>query len=83
MYTQFSAHSVNRIAVNANSALGESGSVYWWQELDLFDEADRKIGRVVLFLTRPDVALPVGDQPPYWGMDLSKPLAMENGEAPF
>jgi hypothetical protein len=71
MSLQVSVYQVARIEVSANGAPLSDGSqtMCWWQELQLFDGSDALIGRVVLHLKSPDVALPVGDQPPYWGVD--------------
>ena len=71
MSMQASWHQVDRIVVTANGApLSEgSHSMCWWQALELFDRDDALIGRIVLHLTSPEVALPIGEQPPYWGID--------------
>jgi hypothetical protein len=84
MSTEFSAHCVNRIKVSANSApLDSGGALCWWQTLTMFDSADEEIGRVTLFLTRPDVALPLGDQPPYWDVTTNPPAQLMDGDSPF
>ena len=87
MSLQVSVYQVARIVVSANGAPLSDGSqtMCWWQELQLFDGGDALIGRVVLHLTRPEVALPVGDQPPYWGVDPRRvgALALLDGESPF
>jgi hypothetical protein len=83
MCTEYSAHFVNRIEVKADSAPCDTGSLCWWQEISLFNDSDQRIGRVVIFLTRPDVALPIGDQPPYWEVTTNPPAQMMDGEAPF
>ncbi|AFL72631.1 hypothetical protein [Thiocystis violascens] len=87
MSMQVSWYRVERIQVSANGALLSDGSqtMCWWQELELFDPQDALIGRIVLHLTSPKVALPVGEQPPYWGIDPRQTgaLALLDGEAPF
>ena len=86
MSPQISWHDVNRIQVSANgAALPNNQGMCWWQELELFDPDEVLIGRIVLHLKRPEVALPVGDQPPYWGIDPRRrgALAMLEGEPPF
>ena len=87
MSMQVSLYRVERIEVSANGAPLSDGSqtMCWWQELQLYDCDDALIGRVVLHLTSPEVALPVGDQPPYWGVDPRRlgALTLLDGEAPF
>jgi len=79
---KLSIYSVGRIAIKADSAVGDSG-VIRWQRLEFFDRLGSRLGEVVLFLDRAEVALPLGDQPPYWGVDGVKPLDMVDGESPF
>ena len=87
MSMQVNWYQVERIAVSANGAPLSDGSqtMCWWQELQLYDCDDALIGRIVLHLTGPEVALPVGDQPPYWGVDPRQrgALALLEGESPF
>lgn len=84
MSAEFSVHNVDRITVCASTVPSDDGKTYWWQTMRFFDCDNNEIGKVVVFLDRPDAALPVGDQPPYWGMDLNKPaLLSADGEAPF
>jgi hypothetical protein len=87
MSMQVSLYQVERIEVSANGAPMSDGSqrMCWWQELALYDRDDALIGRVVLHLTSPEVALPVGDQPPYWGVNPRQvgALALLDGESPF
>ena len=78
-----SVHDVAAIAVSANSRLREDGSVCYWQDLSFFDGEGLPVGTLTLFLARPEAALPVGDQPPYWGVDPRSALAVMDGEPPF
>jgi hypothetical protein len=76
-------HDIHRIAVLADSMVTQEGTPLYWQELSFFDDQGGLLGTVTLFLASPEAALPVGDQPPYWGCDPSKALVMVDGEAPF
>jgi hypothetical protein len=82
---ELSIHNVSKIRVEAHSSLcAELCRTVYWQVLTLLDSEDRELGKVVLHLTGPGAALPLGDQPPYWGLDLTKPAALfEDGESPF
>lgn len=73
-----SIHEVAEIRAEANSAILPSGQVHYWQSLVFLDAQGETLGRVVLHLDQPGVALPVGGQPPYWGMDLTKPLVTQS-----
>ncbi|NCA72759.1 MAG: hypothetical protein EOM91_22430 [Sphingobacteriia bacterium] len=79
----FRVHDVDHIEVTAATAPRDGGFVCWWQTLTFFDRDGVQLGEVVAFLKRPEAALPIGDQPPYWGMDLSKPAGLMDGESPF
>jgi hypothetical protein len=85
MTMQVSLFAVSRIKVTANGcALAPPRlGMHWWQELELFDDRETVIGRIVLHLVRAEVALPVGDQPPYWGIDPQRIPAAMDGESPF
>lgn len=74
---------VSEIRVEANSGILPNGRPHYWQALVLLDAQGRNLGRVTLHLDSPGVALPVGSQPPYWGIDLDKPLALVEGKPPF
>ncbi len=76
-------HDVQRIAVSANSKIRDNGEPLYWQKLIFLDGEGRELGQVTVFLKDPAAALPVGDQPPYWGLDPSKPLMAVDGKAPF
>ena len=76
-------HGIEQIEVTANASQREDGSPVYWQELSFRDGKGLLLGRVTLFLERPEAALPVGSQPPYWGCDLRKPFGLVDGEAPF
>ena len=78
-----SVHGVEQIEVTANATLRDNGIPVYWQELCFRDGSGLSLGRVTLFLERPEVALPVGSLPPYWGQVLGKPLGLLDGEAPF
>lgn len=78
-----SVHGIEQIEVTANAMLRDDGSPLYWQELRFRDGSGLSLGRVTLFLERPEVALPVGSLPPYWGLDLGKPLGLLDGDAPF
>ena len=73
---------VHKIRVSANCGLLDDGGMCHWQALVFLDEQGRELGEVVLYLDGPDAALPVGDQPPYWGADAGMPVAAD-GPAPF
>jgi hypothetical protein len=79
----FSIHDVDRIEVSAATAPIAGGLVCWWQTVKFFDSDGAEIGEVVVFLKRPEAAIPTGDQPPYWGMDVSKPAGLMDGDSPF
>ncbi len=85
MTIHVSLFAVSRIKVTANGcALAQPDTgMHWWQELELFDDRDAVIGRIVLHLARAEVALPVGDQPPYWGVDPQRIGVGTDEEAPF
>lgn len=76
-------HKVAEIRVEANSALLSEGEPHYWQTFVLIGPDGRDVGRVTLFLEDQGAALPIGDQPPYWGIDPGKPLALVDGKAPF
>jgi len=80
---KLSVQHIAEIRVHADSTILASGRPAYWQTLLLLDKEGRELGRVVLHLDAPGVALPVGDQPPYWGIDPSQPLALVDGKAPF
>lgn len=80
---EVSIHEVAEIRVEANSAILPGGEPHYWQVLVMLSKDGRDMGRVTLHLDEPAVALPVGDQPPYWGIDLAKPPALVDGKAPF
>jgi hypothetical protein len=84
--SEFAVHNVSKIQVEVNSApvdYADWRRSAYWQTLVLLDDDGRQLGKVVLFLTSPDVALPVGDEPPYWGVDPCRAMVPVNGEAPF
>lgn len=83
MNTSISIHGVDRIKVSAASCPSEAGLMCWWQTLKFFDRQGGELGELVAFLERPEAAIPVGDQPPYWGLDLRQPLGLVDGESPF
>jgi hypothetical protein len=68
---------VAEIRAEANSGILPNGRPHYWQALVLLDAQGNDLGRITLHLDSPEVALPVGDQPPYWGIDLTKPLAAQ------
>lgn len=82
--TTVSIHGIARIEVAADALLRDDGEPAYWQELRFYDAEDVSLGLVTLFLARPGVALPVGSLPPYWGLDITKPVELGmDGEAPF
>ena len=83
MCISISIHQVARIDVTAVACPMEPNITAWWQTLTFFDQEGEKLGEVVAFLESPGAALPIGDQPPYWGMDLTKPAGLMDGESPF
>lgn len=78
-----SIHSVAAIQASANSSVTEEGKTIYWQTLTFTNAEDKQLGEVTLFFENPEAALPIGDQPPYWGIDPSKVLAMVDGQPPF
>ncbi|MCP3867752.1 MAG: hypothetical protein GY703_06590 [Gammaproteobacteria bacterium] len=78
-----SVHDVQRIDVSANSVIRDNGEPLYWQSLTFLDGKGQELGKVTVFLESPEAALPVGDQPPYWGLDLSEPPMAVDGKAPF
>lgn len=85
MPLSINVHDVAKIQVSADGRPFEhQGHMHWWQSLLLFDRHDTLIGEITLHLHHPEVALPVGDQPPYWGLDPQRqPLVIEADEVPF
>lgn len=83
MCLSISVHHVARIEVSAVTCPLERNITSWWQILTFFNQEGEKLGEVVAFLEGPRAALPIGDQPPYWGMDLTKPAGLMDGESPF
>ena len=79
----FTIHNVREIRVTADSAPVEGQGMAYWQRLRFLDAEGRLLGEALLFLDGPDAALPVGDTPPYWGIDASQPLMVVDGQAPF
>ncbi len=70
MAVYLSLHGVSRMALRADGhalVAGES-AMHWWQVLALYDREGMLIGEITLHLTNPEAALPMGEQPPYWGM---------------
>lgn len=80
-------HHVARVQVAANgSPLADSQQLmHWWQSLRFFDQHGEELGEITLHLADFTAALPIGDQPPYWGIDPQCPsaLAVIDGESPF
>ena len=79
-------HDVARIAVSSDGRpLYAQGDMHWWQTVRLYNREGQEIGEITLHLTGAHVALPVGEQPPYWGIDPRQPsaLALIDGESPF
>jgi len=80
---EFSVHNVREIRVSADAVPIEGQGMAYWQRLSFLDAGGRKLGEVVLFLDGPDAALPLGDQPPYWGIESGRPPATVDGGSPF
>ncbi len=84
---EFAVHNVHEIRVSADATPVDFGAgalrPSYWQTLVLLDEQGEELGTVVLFLSDPTVALPIGDAPPYWGVDPSKAPLDRDGESPF
>jgi hypothetical protein len=76
-------HGVSRIEVSADSTINEEGKPLYWQELTFHNAEGVALGTVTLFLDEPEAALPVGDQPPYWGIDPTRPVMVVDEESPF
>jgi hypothetical protein len=83
MCLSISVHHVARIEVSAVTCHTGRDITSWWQILTILNQQGEKLGEVVAFLESPGAALPIGDQPPYWGMDLTKPAGLMDGESPF
>ena len=81
MCLSINVHQVARIDVSAATSPLEHMTT-WWQILTFFNQEGEKLGEVVAFLENADAAIPVGDHPPYWGMDLTKPAGLMDGESP-
>ena len=75
------AHSVTLLAGSITERI--PGSEQTFNTSVLIGPDGRDVGRVTLFLEDQGAALPIGDQPPYWGIDPGKPLALVDGKAPF
>ena len=62
---EFAVHNVHKIQVSVDSAPVNFGDgalrPAYWQTLVLLDEQDEELGKVVLFLSDPAAALPIGD----------------------
>ncbi len=80
---EFSIHRVAEIRVEADSSILPNGQPVYWQVLLFLNKEGEVLGRAVLYLDAPAVALPVGGQPPYWGIDPTKPLSLVGGKSPF
>ena len=80
-------HDVARVDISADgcSLQGKPTEMHWWQRLEFFDHHGVRLGEITLHLAHINAALPLGDQPPYWGIDPRYPaaLAVIDGEAPF
>jgi hypothetical protein len=80
-------HDVARIEVAANGSpvATAQGPMHWWQSLRFFDHHGAQLGEITLHLADAAVALPLGAQPSYWGIDPRCPsaLAVIDGESPF
>ena len=77
-----SVHDVRRIQVSADSAMMKNGEPLYWQSLTFLDGEGRELGKVTVFLEDPAAALPIGDQPPYWGNELAGGTDLD-GTSPF
>lgn len=84
MFTYVTFHQVSRMVVEANGRpAGDTGKMMWWQTIRLFGSKQEQLGEITLHLADPGAALPIGDQPPYFGTD-PRVVALEVGEvAPF
>jgi hypothetical protein len=80
-------HDVARVDVSANGGVLERApsEMHWWQQLRFYDPHGAQLGEITLHLADCTAALPIGDQPPYWGIDVNCPaaLAVIDGESPF
>jgi hypothetical protein len=80
---QFSVMDVAKVEVKAESNWIEStGKTSYRQELVFLDGEGEVLGSVLLFLTGPEVALPCGEMPPYFGAEEARPDPL-TGESPF
>ena len=75
-------HDVQQIQVSANSAVMNSGELIYWQSLVFLGREGLELGKVTVFLEDPAAALPIGDQPPYWGNELAGNTDLD-GASPF
>ena len=84
MATYLSVHGVQCIQVRADGQTQNGKDVHWWQTLSLFDSKGDLLGEVTLHFADASAALPLGEQPPYFGFDPRRMSALEVGEvAPF
>lgn len=86
MCFHLNVHQVARVDISADGCLleGRPKEMHWWQRLEFFDDQGTRLGELTLHLANFDAALPLGGQPPYWGINPQSPaLAMLDGEAPF
>lgn len=86
MSTTISLFDVARIEIRASGACSpvDQNQVYWWQTLKMLNSRGETIGEVTLHLADATVALPLGEQPPYFGIDPRRlPVVMEGEVAPF
>lgn len=80
-------HDVARVDVSAHGRVLDRtpSEMHWWQQLRFYDPQGEPLGEITLHLADCAAALPIGDQPPYWGLEVNCPAAFAviDGESPF
>ena len=76
-----SVFSVGRVAIEADSIVDANGKIHHWQTLMFYDTKGAFLGSVYVDLASPDVAIPCGEMPPYFGAETA--TVDELGESPF
>lgn len=86
MNAHVSLFSVQKIRVVGHGGPSEflNGAMRWWQTIDVYDAENNLIGSITLHLNSADAALPIGEQPPYWGIDPKNlPAMLPEDESPL
>ena len=73
-------HDVSRIEVSSDTSIDEDGAPFSFQNFRFVDAQGAEIGRVLVFLSHPEAALSIADQPLYCGLGLAKSFAAQIDE---